>query len=92
MATLAALENLVTEQTAHFYALGTANEAKAESRLFDAAIDAGMDWQHDDLHGWVAIKVGEFLTSGPSCDDEAPEDWGNELMARDEFGRWEYAA
>ena len=88
MANLAALENLVTEQTAHFYALGTANEAKAESRLFDAAIEAGMDWQHDDLHGWVAIKVGEFLTSGPSIDDMDDV----EGIARDEAGRWEYAA
>lgn len=88
MATLAALENLVTEQTAHFYALGTAHEAKAESRLFDAAIEAGMDWQHDDLHGWVAIKVGEFLTSGPSTDDFDDV----EGTAQDEAGRWEYAA
>ena len=89
MANLAALETLVTEQTAHFYAIGTANEARAESRLFDAAVDAGMDWGHDDLHGWVAIKVGEFLTSGPSCEDDG---WDEDCTAVGEDGRWEYAA
>ncbi len=68
MTSIASLEALVTAQTAHFYAQGTAAEAREESRLFDAAIDAGMSWNHDDLHDWVAIKVGEFLTSGPSVD------------------------
>lgn len=89
MANLATLETLVTEQTAHFYAIGTVNEAKAESRLFDAAVAAGMDWQHDDLHGWVAIKVFEFLTSGPSCEDDG---WDEDCTAIGEDGRWEYAA
>lgn len=89
MATLANLEALVTEQTAHFYAQGTAAEARAESRLFDAAIAAGMASDHDDLHGWVAVKVGEFLTSGPSTDDADLDDYG---IAHDDFGRWEYTA
>jgi hypothetical protein len=89
MASLASLETLVTEQTAHFYAQGTATEARAESRLFDAAVDCGMAWDHDDLHGWVAERVGEFLTSGPSLDDA---DLDDEDIGRDEFGCWEYAA
>lgn len=90
--TLAQLETLVTEQTAHFYAQGTATEARAESRLFDAAIACGMSFDHDDLHGWVAIKVGEFLTSGPACDDE--DDWdGFDGWGFDpETGRGEYVA
>lgn len=90
MATLAALEILVTKQAAYFYAQGHANEAREESRLFDAAVDAGMDREHDDLHGWVAERVGAFLTSGPSCDDDGFDD--HEGLARDEHGRWEYAA
>mgnify|MGYP003131395544 FL=1 len=89
MANLAALEALATQQTAHFYAQGTATEAREESRLLDAAIAAGMHYDHDDLHGWVAEAVGDFLTSGPSVDDFVDEDCG---IARDEFGRWEYAA
>lgn len=88
MANLAALEQLVTCQTEHFYAEGTATEARAESRLFDAAIAAGMAFDHDDLHGWVALTVGEFLTSGPCVDDWFGEDY----TAQDEYGRWEYAA
>lgn len=90
MANIATLETLVTEQTAHFYAQGTANEARCESRLFDAAIAAGMSFDHDDLHGWVAETVGEFLTSGPWLDDaDLDADYG---IGRDEAGRWEYAA
>lgn len=89
--TLAQLETLVTEQSAHFYAQGTASEARAESRLFDAAIACGMSFDHDDLHGWVAIKVGEFLTSGPACEDA--DYYGDEGdYAQDECGRWEYVA
>lgn len=89
MANLAALEQLVTAQTAHFYAEGTATEARMESRLFGAAVEAGMDRDHDDLHGWVAETVGAFLTSGPSIDD----DWfGEDHTAQNEYGRWEYAA
>ena len=88
MATISSLEALVTAQAAHFYAQGSAAEAREESRLFDAAVSAGMSWNHDDLHNWVALKVGEFLTSGPSIEDadgfdEAP-------IAQDEFGLWEY--
>lgn len=90
MATTATLENLVTAQTAHFYAEGTASEALMESRLFDAAIDAGMHFDHDDLHGWVAVKVGEFLTSGPSIEED--ECWGDDGIGRDECGRWEKEA
>ena len=89
MANLAALEALATQQTAHFYAQGTATEAREESRLLDAAIAAGMHYDHDDLHGWVAETVGAFLTSGPSVDDYDDEDYG---IARDKFGQWEYAA
>lgn len=89
MATLANLEALTTAQTAHFYAEGTATEARAESRLFDAAIEAGMAYDHDDLHGWVAETVGAFLTSGPSLDDADLDDDG---IGQDEYGRWEYAA
>lgn len=88
MATLAALEVLVTKQAAYFYAQGHANEAREESRLFGAAVDAGMDREHDDLHGWVAERVGAFLTSGPSCDGFDDD----EGLSRDEHGRWEYAA
>lgn len=91
MATLAALENLVTAQTAHFYAENTANEARMESRLFDAAIDCGMAFDHDDLHGWVVITVGEFLTSGPALEDAGYDD-DCEGIGQDEFGRWEYVA
>lgn len=90
MASLANLEALVTAQTAHFYAEGTAGEARAESRLLDAAIECGMHYDHDDLHGWVAVKVGEFLTSGPSIEED--ECWGDDGIGRDEYGRWEYAA
>lgn len=91
MATQANLETLVTEQSAYFYAQDTAKQARAESRLFDAAVVAGMAWDHDDLHAWVAIKVGEFLTSGPSSENE--EDWFDESpIGQDEFGRWEYVA
>ena len=86
--TTATLENLVTKQTAYFYAQGHSNEAREEGRLFGAAVDAGMDHEHDDLHGWVAERVGAFLTSGPSCDDDGFDDG----LARDEHGRWEYAA
>lgn len=89
MATLAALENLVTAQSAHFYTIGTVKEARAGSRLFSAAVDAGMPWDHDDLHDWVAIKVGEFLTSGPSDGDDG---WDEDYTAIGEDGRWEYAA
>lgn len=89
MANLASLEALVTAQTAHYYAEGTPNEARAESRLLDAAIDAGMHYDHDDLHGWVAETVGTFLTSGPSLDDADLDDEG---IAQDAFSRWEYAA
>lgn len=89
MANLAALEQLVTAQTAHFYAEGTATEARMESRLFGAAVEAGMDREHDDLHGWVAETVGAFLTSGPSIDDADLDDYG---LTQDDFGRWEYAA
>lgn len=88
-ATLASLEQLVTEQTAHFYAVDTANEARAESRLFDAAVAAGMSWDHDDLHGWVAERVGEFLLSGPSDDEDF---WGDDGIAMNDAGQWEYAA
>lgn len=88
MATIGQLETLVTAQTAYFYAEGHPNEAREESRLFGAAVDAGMHFDHDDLHGWVAERVGEFLTSGPS-DDYDDEDFG---IGRDECGQWEYAA
>lgn len=87
MATLAALETLATEQSAYFRAINTANEARAESRLFDAAVDAGMDWQQADLHGWVARIVGQFLSSCDDYDDEPEEGIGT-----DEYGRWEYVA
>lgn len=86
MTALANLEALVTEQTAHFYATGTADEARAESRLFDAAVACGMA----DLHGWVAIEVGKFLTSGPASDDDGWD--GFDGFGTDEFGRWEYVA
>lgn len=89
MATLAQLETLVTKQSAYFYAVGHPNEAREESRLFSAAVDAGMHFDHDDLHGWVAERVGEFLTSGPSDEDEC---WVDDGLSRDEYGRWEYAA
>lgn len=85
--TEAALEALITAQNAHFYATGTATEARMESRLCDAAIAAGMAYDHDDLHGWVAITVGEWLMSGPANDDDDCEGIG-----RDDSGRWEYAA
>lgn len=90
MTSTANLEVLVTAQTAHFYATGTAGEARAESRLYGAAVDCGMDREHDDLHNWVAIKVGEFLTSGPSIEDDA-DCFDDAPIAQDEFGRWEYA-
>lgn len=90
MLTLANLEALVSEQDAHFRAIGTANEARAESRLFDAAIACGMDWQHDDLHGWVAVEVAKFLTSSDYGEDE---EWdGFDGWGTDEFGRGEYVA
>ena len=86
MTALHSLETLTTQQTALFYAEGTPTEAREESRLMDAAIACGMAWDHDDLHGWVAERVGEFLLSGPSgdeCDDV-------EGIGQDEFGQWEY--
>lgn len=89
MASIASLETLVTAQTAHFHAQGSAAEAREESRLFDAAIAAGMSWNHDDLHDWVALKVGEFLTSGPSVND-TDDDFDEAPLAQDEAGRWEY--
>lgn len=89
MSTLASLENLVTAQNAHFYSVSTATEARMESRLFSAAVKAGMRFDHDDLHNWVAEKVGEFLTSGPAIDDADLDDDG---IGRDECGRWEYVA
>jgi len=89
MTTTALLETLTTEQSTYARSMGGANEARAESRLLDAAIDCGMAWDHDDLHGWVAQAVTDFLTSGPSIDDD---DWGDEGIGRDEFGRWEYVA
>lgn len=90
-ATLANLETLVTEQTAHYYAQGTAGEARAESRLFDAAIACGMPYDHADLHGWVAIEVRKFLTSDPACDEdewEGFDGWGIDP----ETGRGEWVA
>lgn len=91
MANLANLEVLVTEQTAHFYAQNTAGEARAESRLLDAAIACGMPFDHDDLHDWVAVKVGEFLTSGPSAYED--EYYGDESdYAQDDAGQWEYVS
>ncbi|MEN3973086.1 hypothetical protein WJS89_10440 [Sphingomicrobium sp. XHP0235] len=87
-ATLATLEHLTTKLNAYNYAVGHPNEAREESRLFSAAVDAGMDRDHDDLHGWVAERVAAFLTSG-TYDDFDDEDYG---LGRDESGRWEYAA
>ncbi len=83
------LEILITAQSEMFYAQGTAGEAKAESRLLDAAIDAGMPYDEADLHGWVAVKVSEFLMSGPCEDvyDDHFDGWGT-----DEYGRGEYVS
>jgi len=92
MNTIANLEALVTEQTAHYYAQNTVNEARAESRLFDAAIACGMDRDHDDLHGWVAVKVREFLTSGPVADGEGEWDGFDGWGFDPETGRGEWVA
>jgi hypothetical protein len=70
MATEAQLEVLITAQNAHFFAQGSQGEARAESRLFDAAVACGMPYNTDDMHGWVAITVGNWLLSGP-CDEMA---------------------
>lgn len=88
MTTESNLEALVTAQNAHFYAMGTQNEARMESRLFGAAVDCGMPHNTDDLHGWVAIAVGKFLLSGP-CDDG--DFWDtDDGIGHDEFGILEY--
>lgn len=91
MTNTANLEALVTAQTAHYYASNTAGEARAESVLFDAAIACGMAYDHDDLHGWVANAVRDFLTSGPAYEECEDGDWNYEPMSRDEYGRWEYS-
>jgi len=86
----AALEALATAQDAHFRSEGTATEARMESRLYGAAVGAGMDREHDDLHGWVAETVVAWLLSGPTewdVDDEAEEGIGT-----DEYGRFEYVS
>lgn len=84
---LASLEVLTTLQSAYYRSRGTRFEASAESRLYSAAVDCGMAYDHDDLHGWVATTVCDFLLSGPDSDED--DGWG---IARDETGRWEYAA
>lgn len=66
IASLAALETLVTRQNAYHYAIGHTNEAREESRLFSAAVDAGMDRDHDDLHGWTVSRVTRFLMGASS--------------------------
>lgn len=85
----AALEALATAQNAHFYCIGNIREARSESRLFSAAVEAGMYYDHDDLHGWVALTVAAWLVSGPLSEDECDDCEG---IGRDEVGHWEYAA
>jgi len=89
--TEATLEALITAQDAHFRSEGTCDEARMESRLWDAAIACGMAWDHDDLRGWVATTLRVWLTSGP-CGPDDFEDDVEEGIGTDEYGRFEYAS
>ena len=85
------LETMIAAQDAHFFAIGTANEARMESRLMDAAIEHGMAWDHDDLHGWVKAAIRALFDAQDAeyCDEVHPDDAA--MYGRDENGRWEYA-
>jgi hypothetical protein len=68
MATLANLENLMTAYDAvvraQFVEWNGSREtspARLESCLFSAAVECGMDRDHDDLEGWAAERVTRFL-------------------------------
>lgn len=63
MANTFQLEKLSTAFDALTRAYMTADEARMESRLFDAAIDCGMDRDHDDLTGWVATRLADWLVT-----------------------------
>ncbi len=38
---------------------------RQSNRLFDACLDAGMSFDEPDHHDWAAIRIGEWLCSGP---------------------------
>ena len=63
MATTFQLETLSTANDALTRAYMTRDEARMESRLFDAAIDCGMDRDEDDLTGWVATRLAAWLVA-----------------------------
>lgn len=86
-----ALETLIAAQDAHFFAAGTASEARMESRLMDTAIAHGMAWDNADLHGWVkeAIRALFAEQDATEVDPIHPDDAA--MYGRDEYGRWEYA-
>ncbi len=84
------LENLIAAQDAVFFAEGTNGEAKAESRLMDAAIDAGMAWDHDDLHGWVKAEIRKLFDAAEGEEEPVHHD-DAAMYGRDpETGMWEY--
>lgn len=86
-----ALETLITAQDAHFFATGTADEARMESRLMDAAIECGMAWDHADLHGWVKSTIRFLFDDQDAVECEAVHPDDAAMYGRDEYGRWEYA-
>lgn len=86
-----ALETLIAAQDAAFFAEGTNNAARMESRLMDAAIAYGMAWDHDDLHGWVKDAIRALFAEHHADEAESCHPDDAAMYDRDEYGRWEYA-
>lgn len=86
-----ALEALIAAQDSAFFAEGTNDAARMESRLMDVAIAHGMAWDHDDLYGWVKDAIRALFAEQYADEAEPIHPDDAAMYGRDEYGRWEYA-
>ena len=57
------METLHTQYAAALRAIGTPSEAREQSRLFDACLDAGMAFDEPDHVAWAGRAVTADLVS-----------------------------